>query len=175
MLSWYISGYRWISRNHSASRSWAWCCRCVSWFHLLFRRATSRGTTSPSEGVRTNSHFTWCYLLLLNSNINSKMLFLSVSCISGMGRQGSMGTSPAWTSLCKIWFSRGLCYSPWCWSLPSGWGSSSCEPTRRIVCCSPFITYSYSFCEASLISSLVLLKVAIVLHWVLITVFDLHI
>lgn len=136
VLLWHITGDRWISRHHPSPRAWTWRCWRVSRVYLLFWRATSWGTTPPSEG-KDNEFFTNPFIFpLLISNVRHG--FLLVSCIGSMGWQGSMGTTWAWTSLWKIWLCWRFCCSAWCWPLSSGWGSPSCQPPHWVVCRSSF-------------------------------------
>lgn len=92
MLLRHIPGDGWVSTGHPSSRAWAWCCRCVSRVHLLFSGASTRGTTTSSEGdsriIALTSHTTLSSIFLfLKLNLfyfgipGPKSMFFDKMCI----------------------------------------------------------------------------------------------
>lgn len=65
MLLRHIPGDGWVSTGNPSSRAWTWCCRCVSRVHLLFSGASTRGTTTSSEGDSRIIAFTSAYNIVL--------------------------------------------------------------------------------------------------------------
>lgn len=117
VLSWHLQGDRWASADHPWSRSGTWCCRGISWVHLLFRWSSSRGTTTSSKGKPPNTS-SWgsgnrtseCkFEMPKSSNDIVCLIFIfSVPGSDSMGWQGSLGTNWDWKKLWKFWF---------CWRL----------------------------------------------------------
>lgn len=128
MLQWHFSSDRRVSPGHPSSWTWARCCGCFSWVHMLFRWPSSWGAPASSEGYISIKcvrlvvllHFKM-YLLQLTKYVSSFLFLLFiVSCFGCMGWQRSMGTNRTWKSLWRFWHCWRFCCATWCWPLPSG-------------------------------------------------------